>query len=51
MNEQDKLNKICFWLINCCRETNAETTKITQEKVTYLGKSIGDWEIVIKKKK
>ena len=43
------LNQVCFWLIKLCQETDAETMKITQENVTVNKKSIGNWEIKVKK--
>lgn len=50
MNEQEKLNAICFWLIEQCAKTNATTMTVTQENVTKLGENLGDWEIIVKKK-
>lgn len=51
MNEAETLNAICFWLIKVCRETNANEMKVTQKKVNFLGKDLGDWEIIVRKKK
>ncbi len=48
--EIEKMNMVCFYLIKKANETNAETMTINQKTVTYLGKSIGDWEIIVKKK-
>jgi hypothetical protein len=50
MDEVEKLNAICFWLIKKCRETNADTMTITQENVTYLKEPLGNWEIIVRKK-
>ena len=49
-NEIEKMNAVCFWLIGQCLETNAEKMKITQDKVTFHGEDIGDWEIIVRKK-
>lgn len=51
MNEIEKLNGVCYLLINQCIETNAETLTITQKGVTRFGKKLGDWEIIVRKKK
>ena len=48
-NELKTLNRICFWLVDKCRETNAESMRIVQEKIIHNGKNIGNWEITIKK--
>jgi hypothetical protein len=50
MNELEKLNAICFWLINECVATNAETMTVTQNGVHIKKKQIGDWEIIVRKK-
>ncbi|MEW6126702.1 MAG: hypothetical protein AB1757_06665 [Acidobacteriota bacterium] len=50
MNEVEKLNAICFWLIKQCAETAAETMTITQEQVYNGEKQLGDWEIIVRKK-
>lgn len=47
--EVEKANAYCFALIKICRENNAESLTLTQENVSYLGESIGTWEIKIKK--
>ncbi len=49
MNEIEKVNAMCFYLINQCLDTNAKTMKIKQENVTHLGKDVGTWEITVKK--
>lgn len=45
----EKLNAYCFALIKACRETNADTMKLTQENVSYLGEQIGTWRITVEK--
>lgn len=42
MKKVEKVNAYCFALIKICRSTEAESMKLTQEKVTYLGEDIGD---------
>jgi len=52
MNEElQKLNMVCFYLIKQCEETNAEEMKIEQKNVTNKGEKLGDWEIIVRKKK
>lgn len=49
MTEVEKMNAVCFWLINVCREANAETLTVTQKGVMHLGKDVGNWEVTVKK--
>jgi hypothetical protein len=45
-----KLDAICFWLIQQCIETEAETMTINQKNVKREGQELGDWEIIVRKK-
>jgi len=47
--EMEKLNGICYWLIQKCRETNAEIMTIGQDGVVHKGEKWGDWEITVRK--
>lgn len=48
----EDLNTICFWLIKTlCVETNADEAKHTLTGVTYKGEDLGDYEIIVRKKK
>ena len=49
MNEVEKLNGICFWLIKMVNETNAEEATMEYKNVMQFGKPLGDWQITIKK--
>jgi hypothetical protein len=51
MNEVEKLNAICFWLISQCLDTGAETMTIKQENVYNDQGKHGDWEIIVRRKK
>lgn len=49
--EIQKLNMCGYYFIKICRETNAEELTHTLEGVTFEGKQLGDWEIIVRKKK
>lgn len=49
MTEMEKMNAYCFALIGIMRDTNAETMTLKQEKVTFHGENIGDYEITVRK--
>ena len=49
LNEVEKINAICFYLIDICIETNAEKLVLTQANVIKKKKKLGNWEITIKK--
>lgn len=51
MTELEKMNAICFALIHACRETNAEEMTLTQSGVHHKGEQLGDWEIIVRRKK
>jgi len=49
MTEIEKMNGMCFWLINQCIQTNAETMTIQQDNVWRKGKALGSWKITVEK--
>jgi len=49
MNEKDKIIAIGYFLINLLRKTEGDTLRLTQEKVTYMGENIGNYEIIVRK--
>lgn len=49
MNQTEKLNSICFWLIKQCVDANAKTMAVTQENVNFQGKPLGNWKITVEK--
>ncbi len=49
MNAIETQQAVCFWLINEAVKANADLMKLEQINVTNKGKSLGDWEIVVKK--
>lgn len=50
IDELTFVNQICFALIKRASQLDANEMTINQEGVTYLGKGIGDWEIIVRKK-
>lgn len=51
MDAIQKMQMVCYWLIEQCIQTEAEEMKITQQNVTKGKENLGDWEIIVKKKK
>lgn len=49
MDQVEKLNAICYWLINRLLETEAETMTISQTGVTKDKVVVGDFEITVKR--
>jgi hypothetical protein len=49
MDQLEKLNAICYWLINRLLDTEAETMTITQTAVTKDKVVVGDFEIIVRR--
>lgn len=50
MNEAEKVNAICFWLIKTlCIDTNADSARIEQKGFHDKTKVYGDYEIIVRK--
>lgn len=47
----ETLNKICYWLIIQCIESGADEMVVGQEGFHKGKKQLGDWEIVVRRKK
>lgn len=50
MNEVEKLNVACYFLINKLLEMNAQSMTINQTGVTFKGTFVGDWEVVVRRR-
>lgn len=54
MNEREKVNMCCAYLIKQCIETNATSMKIEQKGFHKMEgevkKELGDWEVVVRQK-
>lgn len=54
MNEIEKVNMCCAYLIKQCVETNATSMKIEQkgfhQETEHGRKELGDWEVVVRRK-
>ena len=45
------LKKCCYYLIAVAHDTNSNKSTFTWKGVTFKDKKLGDWEIIVKKKK
>lgn len=50
-NEIDKMNAVCWWLIEQMRKTNATKMKIEQKGIHRHGEMLGDFNIEVEKTK
>ncbi len=49
LDEVQKINLICFYLIDQCEKTNAERMVVDQKNVVNGSKKFGNWRLTIEK--